>query len=221
MLGADTWVRRFPTILASARSRGIDPVTDLIPVGPAQHYVSGGVVTDLFGRTSIPGLYAAGEVACTGVHGANRLASNSLLEGLVYSRRIMSAINSDALARQNSVAGSVEDSFLIPHRIRRDMQSIMDRNAGVLRSEASLTQAQNWLAGVTSTGARACTEDWESANLFMVSQVLIANALARQETRGSHWREDYPDRRSDFEVRLVSHRSTAGELVTATTGIGT
>ncbi len=221
MLGADTWVRRFPTILASARSRGIDPVTDLIPVGPAQHYVSGGVVTDLFGRTSIPGLYAAGEVACTGVHGANRLASNSLLEGLVYSRRIMSAIDSDHLVGHKVEADTSQDSFLIPHRVRRDMQSVMDRNAGVLRSEASLTHAQTWLANIERTGARACTEDWESANLFMVSQVLIANALARKETRGSHWREDYPERSTEFEVRLVSHRSPDGELITTTTGIGT
>ncbi len=221
MLGADTWVRRFPTILASARSRGIDPVTDLIPVGPAQHYVSGGVVTDLFGRTSIPGLYAAGEVACTGVHGANRLASNSLLEGLVYSRRIMSAIDFDHLVGHKVEADTSQDSFLIPHRVRRDMQSVMDRNAGVLRSEASLTHAQKWLANIERTGARACTEDWESANLFMVSQVLIANALARKETRGSHWREDYPERSTDFEVRLVSHRSPDGELITTTTGIGT
>ena len=221
MLGADTWVRRFPTILASARSRGIDPVTDLIPVGPAQHYVSGGVVTDLSGRTSIPGLYAAGEVACTGVHGANRLASNSLLEGLVYSRRIMSAIDSDRRVRHEVAVDASQDSFLIPHRVRRDMQSVMDRNAGVLRSEASLTHAQEWLAKIERTGARACTEDWESANLFMVSQVLIANALARKETRGSHWREDYPERSTDFEVRLVSHRSPDGELITTTTGIGT
>lgn len=221
MLGADTWVRRFPTILASARSRGIDPVTDLIPVGPAQHYVSGGVVTDLFGRTSIPGLYAAGEVACTGVHGANRLASNSLLEGLVYSRRIMRAIESDRLVGQKVESDTSQDSFLIPHRARRDMQSVMDRNAGVLRSEESLTYAQKRLHNIERTGARACTEDWESANLFMVSQVLIENALVRKETRGSHWREDYPKRSDDFAVRLVSHRSPDGELITTTTGIGT
>ncbi|MBT4948693.1 L-aspartate oxidase [Actinomycetota bacterium] len=219
-LGADTWVRRFPTILASARSRGIDPVTDLIPVGPAQHYVSGGVVTDLFGRTKIPGLYAAGEVACTGVHGANRLASNSLLEGLVYSRRIMTAIASDQLERHIHIVDSPQDSYLIPHRVRRDMQSVMDRNAGVLRSEASLTYAKTWLAKIERTGARACTEDWESANLFTVSQILIANALMREETRGSHWREDYPESSADFQARLVSHRSPHGELVTTTSGIG-
>ncbi|HEY0773702.1 MAG TPA: L-aspartate oxidase, partial [Nocardioidaceae bacterium] len=90
--GAEKWERRFPTILASCRAHGLDPVTDLIPVAPACHYASGGVATDLDGRSSVRGLYACGEVACSGVHGANRLASNSLLEGLVFSRRIAAAL---------------------------------------------------------------------------------------------------------------------------------
>ena len=87
-LGAQTWQHRFPTILASCLEHGIDPVTELIPVVPAAHYASGGVRTDLHGQTNVPGLYACGEAACTGVHGANRLASNSLLEGLVFAERI-------------------------------------------------------------------------------------------------------------------------------------
>src|SRR3954466_5662928 len=97
-LGAAFWERRFPTILATARSHGIDPVTDLIPVAPACHYASGGVATDLWGRSSVPGLYATGEVACSGVHGANRLASNSLLEGLVFSRRIADVLPTELRA---------------------------------------------------------------------------------------------------------------------------
>lgn len=223
MLGADTWVHRFPTILASCRTRGIDPVTDLIPVSPAQHYVSGGVLTDLMGRSSIPGLYAAGETACTGVHGANRLASNSLLEGLVFARR-----SAQAIALDNPIAKPVDNSasttnqhnsYLVPHRLRREMQSVMDRNVGVLRSADSLKHATHWLESLDQSGAREITEDWESANMYAISAVLTQHALIRTETRGSHWREDYPERDPGFEVRLVSHRNPDGNIVTEMVGI--
>ena len=100
--GAEKWERRFPTILATCRAHGIDPVTELIPVAPACHYASGGVATDLHGRSSVPGLFACGEVACSGVHGANRLASNSLLEGLVFSRRIAAQLAAGAARRGRS-----------------------------------------------------------------------------------------------------------------------
>ncbi len=205
MLGADTWLQRFPTILESCRSRGIDPVTDLIPVAPAQHYVSGGVRTDIWGRASIPGLYACGEVACTGVHGANRLASNSLLEGLVFARRIVTALQEDVAVVRDPVALPGPDG-LVPHVLRRSMQQVMDVDAGVLRSAESLLVAEGELALLADArGSSPSTEDWETSNLHQIATVLVRQALMRTETRGSHWREDYPERDDErWRVHLVT-----------------
>lgn len=215
MLGADTWLQRFPTILESCRARGIDPVTDLIPVAPAQHYVSGGVRTDLWGRASIPGLFACGEVACTGVHGANRLASNSLLEGLVFARRIISAVREDSVQPRDPLPLPAGGG-LLPHRVRRSMQQVMDIDAGVLRSADSLEHAAKELVVLgAATDASPSTEDWESTNLHQISTVLVRQALMREETRGSHWREDFPDRDdARWRVRLVTSIDAEGELVT-------
>ncbi len=216
MLGADTWLQRFPTILESCRSHGIDPVTDLIPVAPAQHYVSGGVHTDLWGRATITGLYACGEVACTGVHGANRLASNSLLEGLVFARRIVGALEVDHLEARDPLPLSSDDG-LLPHVIRRPMQQVMDTEAGVLRSAASLASARDALLRLgVAHGATPSTEDWETANIHQIASVLIHHALLRTETRGSHWREDHPDRDDErWRVRLVTRLAEDGTMITA------
>ena len=215
MLGADMWLQRFPTILESCRSRGIDPVTDLIPVAPAQHYVSGGVLTDLWGRASIPGLYACGEVACTGVHGANRLASNSLLEGLVFARRIITALTEDepAAAEGHLAPGP---AGLLPHAMRRPMQQVMDVEAGVLRSADSLSLAAGSLQRLGEAGgAHPSTEDWETTNLHQIATVLVRHAQLREETRGSHWREDFPDRDDGrWRVRLVTRMGNDGTLET-------
>ncbi|MER5889206.1 L-aspartate oxidase [Streptomyces sp. NPDC001941] len=201
--GAEMWASRFPTILAACRAHGIDPVTEPVPVAPAAHYASGGVRTDLHGRTTVPGLYACGEVACTGVHGANRLASNSLLEGLVFAERIAD----DIAARRPGAPGEPapahgEPMELIAPEARRDIQRVMTRGVGVLRSAASLDDAADALEAIRLDSAHEYAgkpavpgvEAWETTNLLLVSRVLAAAAQERVETRGCHWREDFADR---------------------------
>jgi L-aspartate oxidase len=183
---------RFPTITAACRAAGIDPATSLIPVAPAAHYASGGVRTDLHGRTSIPGLYACGEVACTGVHGANRLASNSLLEGLVFARRIADDIARDLPAQADPAEPEGDAGWVVDQDSRIGLQRAMTRGAGVLRSAESLTGAAVELTALGATRGTARTASWEATNLVTVASALVAAAYARRETRGCHWREDFP-----------------------------
>ncbi|MFH9465712.1 L-aspartate oxidase [Streptomyces clavifer] len=228
--GAEMWEQRFPTILAACRSHGIDPVTEPIPVAPAAHYASGGVRTDLRGRTTVPGLYACGEVACTGVHGANRLASNSLLEGLVFAERIAADIVADGArpgrpGRTEAVTATGRAAVpLLTAESRTEIQRIMTRGAGVIRSAASLAAAAEELEALQQQAADAAdaeadgpkdavpgVEAWEATNLLLVSRVLVAAAREREETRGCHWREDRPDRddaewRRHLVVRLTPDR---------------
>ena len=193
-LGAEFWERRFPTILATTRQHGIDPVTELIPVAPACHYASGGVATDLWGRTDVPGLYATGEVACSGVHGANRLASNSLLEGLVFSRRIAQVLPGE-LRPWAEPAADRRTEGLVAGSVRRELQEVMTARAGVLRSADGLAEATEMLDKLAQTATDVVDEDsWETTNLLTVSAALAAAAAGREETRGSHWREDFPAR---------------------------
>lgn len=193
-LGAEFWERRFPTILVTARHHGVDPVTELIPVAPACHYASGGVLTDLWGRSTLPGLYATGEVACSGVHGANRLASNSLLEGLVFSRRIADVLPGD-LAPWAEPAVDTRVPGLVAGEVRRPLQEAMTSRVGVLRSAQGMTEARQTLVDLTqSVTSTADLAAWEATNLLTVSAALSAAAELREETRGSHWREDFPDR---------------------------
>jgi L-aspartate oxidase len=201
--GAAKWERRFPTILATCREHGIDPVTELVPVAPACHYASGGVATDLHGQSSVPGLYACGEVACSGVHGANRLASNSLLEGLVFSRRIASRLGEGLPARQEPVADD-RPAGLVPGSVRAELQRVMTERAGVLRSHAGLVDGAAALAGLAGrTTDVADVAAWETTNLLTISAALVDAATAREETRGSHWREDFPDRDDEHWARHV------------------
>lgn len=191
-LGEATWQHRFPTILDGCRGLGIDPVRELLPVSPAAHYASGGVVTDLAGRTTVPGLYACGEVACTGVHGANRLASNSLLEGLVFAERIADGLRS-VLPPTGEPAKDERPEGLLAPVVRDYVAVTMTAGASVLRSRTSLgrTTMRLWELRLQSSDD-PCVEAWEATNVHTVASFLAAAAREREETRGSHWREDFP-----------------------------
>jgi len=213
-LGAEMLESRFPTIVASCRAVGIDPVTDLIPVAPAAHYASGGVRTDLQGRTSVPGLYACGEVACTGVHGANRLASNSLLEALVFARRIATDIATGLPAQTEPVTPDLP-TWVVSTTGREPLRQAMTRGAGVLRSASSLAETAEVLTrvgGIRSQSPR--TDAWEATNLLTIAAALVASADARRETRGCHWREDFAASDPAWHGHLVTSISDDGTLST-------
>ncbi|MEV0401691.1 L-aspartate oxidase [Actinoallomurus sp. NPDC050550] len=217
-LGPRIWATRFPTILAVCEEHGIDPVTEPIPVRPSAHFSSGGVRTDLWGRTTVPGLYACGEVACTGVHGANRLASNSLLEGLVYGQRIAEVLPGD-LAGEAPVAaarGDLPEARLLDPSVHAEVQRIMTADAGVLRNGPGLERAADQLAALSGrTTDKPCTEAWEATNLHTVASLIVAAARRREETRGSHWREDFPDADETWRGHLVSTLADDGTLTTS------
>jgi L-aspartate oxidase len=217
-IGPETLERRFPSILARCRAAGVDPVTEPVPVVPAAHYASGGVRTDLDGRTSVPGLYACGEVACTGVHGANRLASNSLLEGMVFAGRIgadlargLPPAEPDLPAPDPAERGG---AGLIEASVRTDLAAAMSAGAGVIRTATSLAGTAAALAALGGRAADKLEPDaWETTNLHTVATALVAAAARRAETRGCHWREDFPatdDAR--WRGHLHSTLSAAGVL---------
>ncbi|PZA19500.1 L-aspartate oxidase [Modestobacter versicolor] len=212
---------RFPTIVARCREAGIDPVTELVPVTPAAHYASGGLATDLSGRTTVPGLYACGEVACTGVHGANRLASNSLLEGLVFAGRI-----GEALARELPVPAPAEavdprPESLVDAEARAELTTTMSARVGALRSGTGLTEAAGRLAALGErTTAVPGVPGWETTDLLTVATAITAAAAAREETRGCHWREDHPDAVDGWRVHLDVRLDAAGEVVLARRPVG-
>jgi L-aspartate oxidase len=198
------WVRdRFPAIAELCRRVSLDVATDRLPVGPAAHYLMGGVATDLDGRTSLPGLFAAGEVACTGVHGANRLASNSLLEGLVFGGRAGRAMRdwrerewADATVGIPAPA-PVGASLDVP--LGDDaLRDVMWRHAGVFRSGDGLTSASDLLAGADealarqlASGASLSSQCWQSVSLLTVAGLIVRAALRREESRGAHSRTDF------------------------------
>jgi L-aspartate oxidase len=210
MLGEEVWRVRFPTILLNCRRAGINPVTDLIPVAPACHYFCGGVTTDLDGATNLPGLFACGEVASSGVHGANRLASNSLLEGLVFARRIAALLH-DRLPPRRRPAVDQRDAWLIDASVVPAMQLAMSRYAGGLRDATGLDSCAADLRSLASIRSeRPGLEAWEATNLMTVATAIVASARLREESRGAHWRDDFTGRRAEWQGHLIAAQSDAG-----------
>jgi L-aspartate oxidase len=206
---------RFPTIFQSCNENGIDPRVQLIPVAPASHYASGGVLVDLVGQSTVPGLYACGETACTGAHGANRLASNSLLEGLVFGAAIAEDISKN-LPKQGFPVPRSEETLLLDPAIRLSLQLSMTEGAGVLRSEKSLRETLKQLeqlGGRRST--QPCIEAWEVSNLYLLAVAIVRSALEREESRGSHWRSDFPETSDNWHKRIVQNFGIDGNWKTS------
>jgi L-aspartate oxidase len=225
-LDADFVARRFPTIAEMCRRIGLDLARDPIPVGPAAHYIMGGVETDEWGRTSLPGLFAAGEVACTGVHGANRLASNSLLEGLVFGARAGAAMQQAphaAVLKNDRVEGrshrsEARDSPSSGGPLTADqpltsddVRDLMWRAAGLFRTREGLQEAvlRLWAAG-DPPSADADADAWRERHLVTVGGLIARAALRREESRGGHFRADFPERDDrNWKVHVVDRRGVA------------
>ena len=214
-LGRDLIAHRFPTIQEALAEHGLDMAVDLIPVAPAQHFHSGGVLTDLRGRSDVEGLYAAGEAACTGVHGANRLASNSLLEGLVYAHRAARDAAERVVAGDLVVRDPVRrkgTQGLLPGTERARIQRLAHQGVGPVRDAEGLNLAWEELREIRRPGRFADAEvlvlpqtaEWETTNVAQTAAGIIETARIRQESRGGHFRRDFPVRDdADWKVRLA------------------
>jgi L-aspartate oxidase len=207
-MSEDFLKHRFPMIFLTCERFGLNIATDPLPVSPASHYFMGGVRTDLWGRSSLPGLYAAGEVTCTGVHGANRLASNSLLEGLVFGARAGESAAKDnvstAKSRTASTSATVNDERAGPLEVgistavRKRVKRIMWERVGILREHDALRRALQELetisAGNLSTSSR---------NFVTLAQIVARGAIWREESRGGHFRTDFPTEKKEFKVHSI------------------
>jgi len=230
--------RRFPKIYSTCLRYGLDLARDPVPVSPAAHYHMGGVRTDLEGRTTLPGLYAAGEVACTGVHGANRLASNSLLEGLVFGARAGRAAAQDlAGPRASSASGAAaaedggpgaaareerrEDSGRMSAAaaaVRKRVRRLMWERVGILRSRASLARALSEFEQIARAPLRPAPR-----NFLSVASLIARAALWREESRGGHFRVDFPARDDEhWRVHSIIRKDaglSSSETVEFTTSV--
>jgi L-aspartate oxidase len=232
----DDFARHFPTIWRACRAAGLDPTREYLPVAPAAHYLSGGVITDLDGATSLSQLWSCGEVACSGVHGANRLASNSLLDGLVFGTRVVEAIvrgkdvaqptgamtgvDIAAFGQPADVAGTVAEAAAVADvdldKLRASIQRTMSADCGVVRDAAGLASAaaslDEHVAVVDGLTSRTIAE-YELVNLVRVARAIVASATAREESRGAHTRADFPETRQELLGRFVARGARDVELV--------
>jgi len=211
-LDAEFLRERFPKIYETCKAFGLDISTDQLPVSPASHYCMGGVRTDLWGRTTVPGLYAAGEVSCTGVHGANRLASNSLLEGLVFGARAGEAAIADN-GRQKVQGGRVEPEesairdpqSAMSTAVRKRVKRVMWERVGILRDAAALRRAIAEFDQISKANLST-----SSRNFVTLASLVAKAALWREESRGGHFRTDFPEQHEEFRVHSI--QSTGNEI---------
>ena len=200
----NSFTKRFPGIFAICMARGIDPRRDLIPVTPAAHYMMGGVVTDLSGRSTLKRLYAVGEVARTGVHGANRLASNSLLEGLVFAERVARDLSHVAALKSEPPAESWKVPVLTDRgaaQVSADaVRALMWEHAGIARTAKGLRFALQSLATLEERLPTGATEE---QNLVETSRLIVEAALQRKESRGGHYRSDFPKPERSWQGRHI------------------
>ncbi len=220
----ERFYERFPSITAACREIGLDPATERIPVAPAAHYVCGGLRAGLDGGTTLRGLYAAGEVTATGVHGANRLASNSLTESIVAGTRVgrdlawelPDAVQPDPDA-QYAAHDPLEEALLHPSRVLQ-VRSAMSRYVGVLRSAESLASAAGAIGSIADTLATSrelvepSRRSWEGTNLLTIAAAIVAAAQARTESRGCHRRTDFPEERDVWRTHLDVALDAAGTI---------
>lgn len=202
--------KRFPTIYKTCMENGIDISKSMIPVEPVAHYACGGLKTDDESKTNIPGLFAFGEVACNGVHGANRLASNSLLESLVFSSRAVDAARAYIVGRRIDFTNTpqLKLSKARPLEIKEALKNVMWRNVGIIRNEENLRAALKKIASLNAELRKAAgkainPEIIEIRNMLTVARLVAYAALARNESRGCHFREDYPEKQKAWERHLI------------------
>ncbi|MBM7646103.1 L-aspartate oxidase [Scopulibacillus daqui] len=204
---------RFPTITKLCQQADIDLSKGLIPVSPGAHFLMGGIKTDLYGRTNIKGLYACGEAACTGVHGANRLASHSLLEGITFALNVAEAIRRESAVQNQEPPRMIENKVDIDCPEKAAIQQFMFENAGIIRHQEGLETLIHWFEdhlpqGLDTMVGQPSKAAMERINLLTVGWLIATSALQRTESRGSHFRSDYPEKNDKewLEQKIVKER---------------